>query len=246
MMAKKTVYSRALLLFAALFCGLGVCARDRGLISPDLVFIEKGTKSAGLTFGFDSWEASGENGFGLLGIINGLDGYVRNTDVAAQGSFFVKDNLSVGLRVGYADTRFSIDSTSLSTLVFSDRHVTRQSFDCALTGRVYLPMFDGKVIAMFCEGRVSGSVGYYKSYKLTDNGKEGDLNDIWSASVGLYPGISVFATHNISFEMLLPFFETGVRWQRQTGTDSDGTLSRTFFKFKPNLVGLRMGVIYHF
>ena len=99
---------------------------------------------------------------------------------------------------------------------------------------------------MFCEGRVSGSVGYYKSYKLTDNGKEGDLNDIWSASVGLYPGISVFATHNISFEMLLPFFETGVRWQRQTGTDSDGTLSRTFFKFKPNLVGLRMGVIYHF
>lgn len=245
MVLRKIVCIRVVLL-AAVLTSMGVSARDRGMSNPDAVFIEKGTKSLGLSLGFDSWEASGDKGFGLLGIIDGLDGYVTSADVAVQGSWFIRDDLSVGLRVGYTDTRISIDSTTLSTLAFADRHITRQSFDCALTARAYLPMFDGSVIAMFCEGRLNGTCGYYKSYKLTSNGKEGDLNDIWSASLGLYPGISVFATQDITLEVLLPIFEAGLRSQSQTGTESDGTLSRTFFKFKPNLVGLRMGLIYHF
>ena len=224
----------------------GIRAQERGMSNPDAVFIEKGTVSAGLSLGFDSWDASGEKGFELLGIIRELEGYVRKAEVAAYGSWFIRDNLSVGVRVGYTDTRVQVDTTHLAELVIPDRHITSQSFNGALTCRGYLPLFGGNIIAMFCEGRLSGSVGYYKDYKVTDNGKEGNYNDIRSASLGLYPGISVFATRDISFEVSLPLLEGGVRWQKQDGTETDGTLTHSFFNFKPSLTGIRMGLVYHF
>ena len=99
---------------------------------------------------------------------------------------------------------------------------------------------------MFFEGRLSGSAGYFKNYRLTDNGKEGDYCDQWKASVGVYPGISVFATQDISFELSLPLFEGGLRRQIQDGTETDGTLTRSFINFRPGLTGISMGLVYHF
>lgn len=237
---------RCMLLLPIMAICAGMAAQKRGMSNPDAVFIEKGTISAGLSFGFDSWETAGENGFELLGIVQGLEGFVKQTDIAAQGAYFIKDNVSLGLKVGYVDTRVSIDSTTIAELAIPDRHINRQTINGALTCRGYIPLFDGSIVAMFCEGRLSGSIGYYKSYKVTDNGKEGDYNDIWSASAGLYPGISVFATHDLAFELSLPLLEGGVRWIRQEGTHTDGTAQRAFIKFKPGLVGLRMGLVYHF
>lgn len=234
-----------LLLAVLAVCG-GALAQKRGMSNPQAVLIEKGTFSAGLSFGFDSWDASGDDGYNLLGFFEGLDGYARKIDVSAQSAWFVGDNLSVGLRFGYDDTRLSVDSTKFSSLEIPDRNIIYQAFNGALTCRGYLPLFDGHIIAMFCEGRLSGSVGYSKSYRETGNGKEGVYSDIWTASAGLYPGICVFATQNVAFEVSLPLLEGGVRWQKQDGTDANGTLSRTFFNFKPKLIGLRMGLIYHF
>ena len=238
--------NRQVLLFALLSIGIGAGAQERGMGNREAVFIGKGTVSTGLSFGFDSWEASGRDGFDLLGIIQGLDGYVREADVDAQGAWFVRDNLSVGLRVGYSDTRISMDSTQLAEIDIPDRHISRQAFNGALTCRGYLPLFDGRMAALFFEGRLSGSVGYFKNYKLTSNGKEGDYDDVWKASAGLYPGISLFATRNVAFEVSLPLLEGGFRWQEQDGTTTDGTLSRAFLKFKPNPAGIRMGLVYHF
>ena len=238
--------NKLVLVFALLCIGTGAGAQERGMYKGDAVFIGRGTVAAGVSFGFDSWEASGRNGFDLLGIIKGLDGYVREADVAAQGAWFVGDNLSVGFRFGYSDTRISMDSTQLADIGIPDRHVSRQAFNGALTCRRYLPLFDGRIAAMFLEGRLSGSVGYLKNYRLTSNGKEGDYDDVWKASAGLYPGISLFATRNMAFEVSMPLLEGGFRRQKQDGTTTDGTLSRAFLNFKPNLTGLRMGLVYHF
>ncbi|MBP5348250.1 MAG: hypothetical protein J6Y51_05905, partial [Bacteroidaceae bacterium] len=92
-----------LLLAVLAVCG-GALAQKRGMSNPQAVLIEKGTFSAGLSFGFDSWDASGDDGYNLLGIFEGLDGYARKIDVSAQSAWFVGDNLSVGLRFGYDDT----------------------------------------------------------------------------------------------------------------------------------------------
>ena len=240
------VWRKVLAFFSlAAFCCV-VCAQ-RGMANQQVTYIEKGTVSAGLSFGFDSWNADGDNGYDLLGIVQGLYGYVRQGNVAASGAWFVKDNLSVGLRMGYTDTRISVDSTSFMSLDVPDRNIMRQDVTCALIGRGYLPLFDGRILALFFEGRLSGSTGYVKNYRVTERGKEGSYSDLWSVSAGLYPGVSVFATERVSFEVSLPLLEGGCRWQKQNATESgNSTLMRTFINFKPNLIGLRMGMVYHF
>ena len=176
-----------------------------------------------------------------------MEGNLTLGDVSASGAWFIKDNLSVGFRIGYTDTRVSFDSTLIATVELPDRNISRQTVNGAMTCRGYLPLFDGRILALFFEGRLSGSTGYNKSYRVTQNGKEGSYSDIWSASLGLYPGISVFATQNISFEVQLPLLEGGCQWQKQDSTESgDGTLNHSFVRFKPGLIGLRMGLVYHF
>lgn len=234
-----------MLLLAAACCS--VCAQKRGMANMQAVYIEKGTRSVGLSFGYDSWKADGENGYDLFGIVKELEGNLTLGDVSASGAWFIKDNLSVGFRIGYTDTRVSFDSTLIATVELPDRNISRQTVNGALACRGYLPLFDGRILALFFEGRLSGSTGYNKSYRVTQNGKEGSYSDIWSASVGLYPGISVFATQNISFEVQLPLLEGGCQWQKQDSTESgDGTLNHSFVRFKPSLIGLRMGLVYHF
>ncbi len=233
-----------MLMAAACCC---VSAQKRGMANRQAVYIEKGTRSVGLSFGYDSWKADGENGYDLLGMIKELEGNVTLGDVSASGAWFIKDNMSVGLRIGYTDTRVSFDSTLIATIEQPDRNISRQTVNGALTCRGYLPLFDGRILALFFEGRLSGSTGYNKSYRVTEKGKEGSYSDIWSASVGLYPGISVFATDNISFEVQLPLVEGGCQWQKQDSTEGgDGTLNHSFVHFKPSLLGLRMGMVFHF
>ena len=224
-----------------------ISAQKRGMGNSQAVYIEKGTRQVGLSFGYDSWKADGENGYDLLGIIKELEGNVTLGDFSVLGAWFIKDNLSVGLRMGYTDARISIDTTQLAGIELPDRNIMRQDVNGALTCRGYLPLFDGHILALFFEGRFSGSSGYFKSYRLTENGKEGSYCDIWTASLGLYPGISVFATEKISFEAQLPLLEGGYKWQEQYATETGGSkLRHSFILFKPNLLGIRMGLVYHF
>ena len=68
---------------------------------------------------------------------------------------------------------------SLSLLSLSNSHVRRVNYSGALALRGYLPLFDSKVVALFGEGRITGTLGY---------GKMGSIN-IWTMSASLDWGI---------------------------------------------------------
>ena len=238
---------RIILLAILVVMSVNLFAEKRGIGNTQAVYIEKGTKSVGLSFGYDSWRASGNDGVQLLAVLSGIRGDVSMADVSANAAWFFKDNLSVGVRLGYNDLRLQVDSLEFASAELKNRNYKKQAFNGSVTCRGYLPLFDGKVLAMFAEGRLSGQNGYVKSYENTDRGKEGTYADVYELSFGLYPGVSVYVTEHVSFEVLLPLLETGYYWQDQTATKSDdGQMSHTFVRFKPNLVGLRMGVQYHF
>lgn len=238
---------RFILLALLIAVSVNICAERRGIANPQAVYFEKGTKTVGLSFGYDSWQASGDDGVQLLAIISGVKGDVSLTDVSASGSWFIKDNVSLGVRLGYNDVSLQVDSLELSSVEIKNKHYRKQALNGSIACRGYLPMFDGKILAMFVEGRLSGQNGYVKSYENTNRGKEGTYSDLYELSFGLYPGVSVCVTDRFSFEMFLPLFESGYNWRSQTATKSDdGQLSHAFVRFKPNLVGLRMGIIYNF
>jgi len=226
---------------------VGVYAQQRGMSNPKAVFIEKGTWSAGFSMGWNSWDARGEDGVDLIGIVTGLKGSVNIFDISAGGAWFVKDNLSVGLRVGFSDARADIDSTRFLGNDERDRHLIRETLKGSLTCRQYLPLFDGRIIALFVEGRLTGQTGFYKNYNMTAQGKEGSYTDTGGVSLGFYPGVSVFATDRISFELSLPLLEGGYTWNDESFTSSaDATLNHGYVRFKPAITGLDMGLIFHF
>ena len=238
-----------LLLAAAVAVPAG--AIDRGLGTPKSVYIPKGTVAASLTGGYNSWKATGEElaqGVALAGIIDEVNGHVNLTSVGAGLSWFVADNVSLGARFSYAKRDIDINNLAMLSLVnLNNKHFRRETWSGSLAVRGYMPLFDSKIVALFFEGRASGSFGYGKNYAETDRGKEGRYSDLYSATLGLYPGLSVFATNRIAFEVSLPFLEGGLEWDKQIkGQAHDSALARKFVNFKPGLLGISAGVVFHF
>lgn len=239
----------ALLSLVAAAAPLG--AIDRGLGNPKSVYIPKGTVAISLTGGYNQWKATGEDlGQGVIvaGLIDEVNGHVKLASTAVGASWFLADNLSLGLRLSYDNQNIDVNHLELLSLVKLDnKHIRRETYSASLAMRSYLPLFNSKIVALFFEGRLSGSFGYGKNYADTSRGKEGRYSDLFSASLGLYPGLSIFATDRIAFEVSLPFLEGGLEWDNQIkGQAHDSALTRKFVNFKPGLTGLRAGVVYHF
>lgn len=240
-----------LTLLVAAACAAPLSAIDRGLGNPKSVYIPKGTVAVSLTGGYNSWKATGEEltkGIALAGVIEDVNGHVNLASAGAGLSWFVADNVSVGARFAYAQRDIDINNLAMLGLVnLTNKHFRRETYSGSLAVRGYLPLFDSKIVALFFEGRLSGSFGYGKNYAETDRGKEGRYSDLYSASLGLYPGLSVFATNRIAFEVSLPFLEGGIEWDKQIkGQAHDSALARKFVNFKPGLLGISAGVVYHF
>lgn len=240
-----------LTLLVAAACAAPLSAIDRGLGNPKSVYIPKGTVAVSLTGGYNSWKATGEEltkGIALAGVIEDVNGHVNLASAGAGLSWFVADNVSVGARFAYAQRDIDINNLAMLGLVnLTNKHFRRETYSGSLAVRGYLPLFDSKIVALFFEGRLSGSFGYGKNYAETDRGKEGRYSDLYSASLGLYPGLSVFATNRIAFEVSLPFLEGGLEWDKQIkGQAHDSALARKFVNFKPGLLGISAGVVYHF
>lgn len=246
-MSKRSI----LTILAAVILSAPLGAIDRGLGNPKSLYVPKGTVSVSLTGGYNSWKATGEEltqGVALAGVIEDVNGHVNLAGVGAGLSWFVADNLSLGVRFNYAQRDIDINNLAMLGLVnLTNKHFRRETFSGSLGVRTYLPLFNSRIVALFFEGRLSGSFGYGKNYADTERGKEGRYSDLYSATLGLYPGLSVFATDRIAFEVSIPFLEGGLEWDKQIkGQAHDSALTRKFVNFKPGLLGISAGVVYHF
>ena len=248
----KTIFRTTILVFSLLVLGApSLSAIDRGLGNPKSVYIPKGTVALTLSGGYNQWKATGEDleqGVILAGLVNDVNGHVNLASAAAGASWFFADNLSLGLRFAYDNKDIDVNHLELLSLVqLSNKHIRRMTYSGSLAVRGYLPLFNSRIVALFFDGRLTGSFGYGKNYAETDRGKEGRYSDLYSARLGLYPGLSVFATDRIAVEVSIPFLEGGLEWDNQIkGQAHDSALTRKFVSFKPGLLGITAGVAIHF
>jgi len=224
---------------------------DRGLGNPKSVYIPKGTVAIGAAGGYNRFNANGENltsGASLAGLVTNLNGNAALWDVSASCFWFFQKNMALGVRLGYNNVSADVNNLKvLSTLEFSNKHIVNSMFTGAIAYRAYIPLFNSKVVALFGETRLTGGFGYGKDYANTDRGKVGTYSDLYSVSLGLYPGISFFVMDFMSVEVSLPLLEGGYEWNLQIeGQAHESNLSHTFFNYKPSLLGLNLGVIFHF
>ena len=248
---KKT----AIVLAAAALAILGPAAQaktmNRGLGNPKSVYIERGSWQLGIAGGYNRFNAGGLNGAQgatFLGLVNKLDGDITFANASASAYYFVANNISVGARLGFAKTGFNVDNASLlSQISFSNTHADLMTLSGALAARAYLPLFNSKCFALFAEARLSGKMGYNKNYEQYEKGKTGTYADVYSVSLGLYPGICFFLTNNIAVELSLPLVEGGYEWNKQLTNDkAESAMGHAYGAFQPSILGLNLGITFNF
>ena len=225
-------------------------AIDRETGSLRSVYIEKGTFAASLSGGYNQLGASGLDDatqYSLFGLIENVKGDLTVYDVHAGLSWFFADNFAAVFRVGYSSLDVNLDSSSILNTEINNKHITRPRLTVAAGSRAYLPLFNSKVVAMFCEGRLTGSLGSSKSYADSERGKEGTYNDINQFALGFYPGVSMFLTNNLAVEVSLPMLEGGYLQQKQfDGQEPTAKAFHGYVNFKPNFLKMNLGVVLHF
>lgn len=229
----------------------GLSAFDRGLGNPNSVFIPKGQFSSGISASYNGYTASGDDitkGLNLAGIITDASGEVHLFSADAYGSWFFKDNMSVGLRASYGTTVMDCNSLSLMGLLdLSNKHLRQETYSAYITLRRYMPLFDSKILAIFGEAALGGSMGYSKSYEETARGNEGTFSELYSADFTAGGGASVFVTDYLSLEVFIPSIRIGMDWNKHLEKQKySSTFTGLSLKKGTDLLGIKVGVVFHF
>ena len=242
---------------------MSVFGQNSGILKrytdPDIgstVFIEKGYRSINLVGGYRSIRAGGDatgDGYSILSLLNIGNGEYINYNISPSISFFIKDDVSVDLRLEYsgykldADIRAdlreilnleSIDDEEereeigdLLNIHLLGRHISRKSWGTAIALRRYLSFFGSKTIGLFGEARLYGEYGQIESYPLRqgiENKSKLRNSDIWSAGLKLGAGLCVKLRDNSAITLSIPLLGATYSYtsQYKTKTDSRSHLSQ--------------------
>ena len=242
---------RITMILALLVAGAwSASAIDRGLGDPNAVFIEKGQYSWSISGSYTGWAAKGDDGKGvsLAGLIKNANGEIGIFDIGADFSWFFKDNWSVGLGLGYANS--VIDANTLSVLGLVDvnnTHVRKATWSATASARRYIPLFNTKVLALIGEAALGGSMGYNKTYEETARGKEGTFSSVYQLGLSLAGGACVFLTDKMSIELTIPVFSVGYEWNKMIEKQKyDSSLDGFYIRKSTDLLGIKLGIVYYF
>lgn len=229
---------------------------DRGIGKANSLFIPKGTVGGGLSVSYSSYQLG--NGIDDAGykmffsLLDNVHGSLQSFGLAPYVSYFIKDNLSLGLRFDYDKSGYSLDALDLSlgdlmTLNVSDMNYLKQAYSGSVTLRNYMPIADSKRFAMFAELRATGSYAQSQSYKVQDGKKYGTYQDIYKGSLSVVPGLCCFVTNEAALEVSVGVL--GFTHQKTVQTTNQvevSQMTQNNASFKINLFSINMGVSIYF
>lgn len=224
---------------------------DRGIVKPSTVFIPKGTAAGGFTMSYRRYrtgDSSDGNGFALLSsFIEDVQGRFTTVGVAPTLSYFISDNISVGVRFDYERTDLDLGSAKFTISDDIDFDLDnygyfKQTYKGALTMRNYMPIADSKRFALFMEGRLTAGYAQSMNYKYEDGLKHGTYSDIYRASLNMVPGVCAFITNNVAFEVQIGVM--GLYYQKTIQTENQvnrSSMKNSGGNFHVNLFSLSFG-----
>lgn len=180
----------------------GILDRFNDPVKGHSVFISQGHWSWGISGGYRSFEAGGDSagdGFSILSVLNIGNGYLRMYNASPSFSYFVADDLSLGLSLDYSgysvDTDLRLDfrnmidinnliddledpqaqeqikdMTDILNVRVSGRHMVRNAWGGSFKLRKYLSFFGSKTFAVFGEARLYGSYANIESCPIDASG----------------------------------------------------------------------------
>ena len=249
---KKTI-TTIILLATVIMAANAQKTFDRGFDEEKNVFIPKGTVSFGVSFTGSSGEIGKESGFTLMpSLIKDLDASYSTFGMSPSVGYFVKDNLSVGLRFKYAGTKLNIGNAALSldddlSFGIEDKGYRRQSYQGTIFTRYYVPFMGSKIFGWFVEGGLNYKYAQGINYTLEEDLKHGVYNDTYMTSLTIDPGICFFVANQVSFEAQVGLAELGMTSVKQSENQvKTSEASRLKFSGGIDILDLKIGARFFF
>lgn len=230
---------------------------DRGL--SNFLFIPKGAWQFGITASYGKFKTEDLQ---MLDLVSDLDLDISAFSIKPYVSYFIRHNLSVGMRFGYTNSKANIHSLDVDfdeDLNFSLDNVyyNNESYTAAVFVRQYYGLGRQGRFGIFNEMELAFSSGNADFHRTYDSRPKTTHSTYMDARLNFSPGLCVFIMDNVSFNISLGVFGFYLRNEKQrTAMDSpedaelypDETGSRftSGANFRFNIFNINFGLGIHF
>ena len=220
---------------------------DRGL--SNFLFIPKGTWKVGLTVSYGEFSTSDMR---MMDVLGDIDVGVNSFNIKPYISYFIRNNLAVGVRMGYTRTRGSIDSFKVDidedmSFDLHDIGYRAESYGAAVMLQQYMGLTRRGRFGVYNEAELSFSSGNSDFDRPYNGVLRRTHSTNMEARLTFSPGVCVFIMDNVSFNVSFGVFGFYLRNEKQqVDGEPMGNRLTSGANFRINLFNLAFGLGIHF
>lgn len=216
---------------------------DRGLVS--YLFIPRGTWNFGLTASYGEFSTQDLEMFSVLKDIN-LS--ANSFAIKPYITYFIKNNFSVGMRMGYTKTYAGIDRFNINideSLGFDLKDIAyrNQAYTAAIVANQYIGIARRGRFGIFNQLDLSLTNGSSDFDRPFGDSMRYTHTEYVDTRLTFSPGVSVLMMENVSFNLSLGVFGFYLRSENQT--DNGKALGRSLTSgtnFRLNIFNINFGI----
>ena len=216
---------------------------DRGLFN--WLFIPKGIWQVGLTASYGEFSTADLQ---ILDLVSDIDFKGHIFSIRPYFAYFVRSNISVGMRLGYTSGRASIGSFNMEidedmSFNLHDIMYKSESYSAALTFSQYLGIARRGRFGVFNEVELAFSSGSSDFHRPFNGEMRETHTTTMQAALNFSPGVSVYVLDQVSFNVSLGVFGLNVKHEKQK-VDGEPLGSRTTSgaNFRFNIFNINFGI----
>ncbi len=219
---------------------------DRGLYN--YLIIPKGTWVFGITASYGEFDADDVQ---LLSAIKDFDFEGKQYSIKPTLGFFIRNNQALGLKFNYTRSEMNLGRLAVDIgedINFDIKNVSYYSsnYSTGLFYRNYIGLSSEKRFAIFNEVDLSFGAGSSRFKRYYDNVLRDTRTTITEASLNFSPGVCMFITDNIGFNVSFGVFGIKLRNEKQrTNNAEEGSRFSSGANFKFNLFNINFGIGVH-
>lgn len=219
---------------------------DRGL--NNLLYIPRGRWTFGATASYGEFDTHDLEIFDLLSDVN-----IKAHSFAIRPyiAYFIRNNLSVGLRLGYTNSNGDLDSFKVDidddmNFNLHDIKYRAESYTAALTFSQYFGLSRHGRFGVYNEIELAFSSGNSEFRRPYNGEPRTTYTTTMKASLNFSPGIQVFIMKNVDFHVSLGAFGFYLKNEKQRENDvSTGNRFTSGADFRFNIFNINFGLGIH-
>lgn len=216
---------------------------DRGLFN--FLFIPKGIWQIGLTASYGEFSTEDLE---VLDLISDIDFSGKIFSVRPYFSYFIKNNVSVGMRLGYtygkADiSSFNVDIDEDMSFNLHDIMYRSTSYTGALTFNQYFGIARRGRFGVFNEVELAFSGGSSDFHRPFDGEMRKTRTSTFETALNFSPGLCVYMLDQISFNVSFGVFGLYVKHEKQKENGENiGSRTTSGANFRFNIFNINFGI----